>query len=208
MGRRDGPRRDDLPATAAAMLVRATAVRPDLVDAALASEAVRRLIADYPEIYTEAGIRRSPIVRAEFEHATVIGHPGEALAIGLRKNWGGFLGFRPLRDEDPVDPRFVLYVFKSGNPYNRRVLQRRTMKSRLPRAYRRWVNEAYRNPRRNFLAQLPADAAEAIRCALGLDPIRFWRAARGVIELDRPEPAVQSTLFDDPGASIVSRWRK
>ena len=116
MRRRDGPSRDRLPATAVEMLVRSVAARPELVEAALANEAVRGLLAEFPGIYTEAGLRRSPIVRAEFEHATVIGHPGEAVAIGLRKNWGGFRGFRPLRPDDPVDARFVLFVFKDGSP--------------------------------------------------------------------------------------------
>ena len=77
MGRRDGPRPDGLPAMAVERLVRAVDVRPELAEAALANEAIRGLIASYPEIYIEAGLRRSPIVRAEFEHATVIGHPGE-----------------------------------------------------------------------------------------------------------------------------------
>ena len=208
MRRRDGPRRDDLPDAAAEALVRATAARPELAEAALANHAVRDLIAGLPGIYSEAGLRRSPIVRAEFEHATVIGHPGEALAIGLRKNWGGFRGFRPLRPDDPVDARDVLYVFKVGCPYNRRVLQRKTMKRRLPKAFRRWVNEAYRSPRRDFLARLPEDAAAAIREALALDPIGFWRAARGTLDLRLPAPAVQPTLFDEPGEPIAPRWRK
>jgi hypothetical protein len=204
---RDRPKRDDLPDAAAEALVRATAARPELAEAALANHAVRDLIAGRPGIYTEAGLRRSPIVRAEIEHATVIGHPGEALAIGLRKNWGGFRGFRPLRPDDPVDARHVLYVFKGGRPYNRRVLQRKSMKRRLPKALRRWVNEAYRSPRREFLARLPA-AAAAIRRALSLDPIGFWRAARGTLDLRLPAPAVQPMLFDDPGEAIAPRWRK
>jgi len=208
MRRRDGPSRDRLPAAAVEMLVRSVAARPELVEAALANEAVRGLLAEFPGIYTEAGLRRSPIVRAEFEHATVIGHPGEAVAIGLSKNWGGFRGFRPLRPDDPVDARFVLFVFKDGSPYNRRVLQRKALKRRLPKAYRRWVNEAYRSPRRDFLARLPEDAAAAIRRALSLDPIGFWRAARGTIDLELPAPAVQPTLFDGPGEAIAPRWRK
>jgi hypothetical protein len=208
MKQRDGPRRDQLPAAAAEMLVRATAARPELADAALANDAVRDLIARFPGIYTEAGIRRSPIVRAEFEHATVIGHPGESLAIGLGKNWGGFRGFRPLRPDDPVDARHVLFVFRDSSPYNRRVVQRKSLKRRLPRPYRRWVNEAYRSSRRDFLARLPEDAAIAIRRALALDPIGFWRAARGTIALDLPAPAVQPNLFDDPAEAIAPRWRK
>ena len=111
MRRRDDPSRDRLPAAAVEMLVRSVAARPELVEAALANEAVRGLLAEFPGIYSEAGLRRSPIVRAEFEHATVIGHPGESMAIGLRKNWGGFRGFRPLRPDDPVDARFVLFVY-------------------------------------------------------------------------------------------------
>jgi hypothetical protein len=205
---RDRPKRDDLPDAAAEALVRATAARPELDEAALANQAVRDLIAVHPGIYTEASLRRSPIVRAEFEHATVIGHPGEALAIGLRKNWGGFRSFRPLRPDDPVDARHVLYVFKGDCPYNRRVLQRKALKRRIPKAFRRWVNEAYRNPRRDFLAKLPEDAAAAIRKGLSLDPIGFWRAARGTLHLDLSSPAVQPTLIDDPGEAIAPRWRK
>lgn len=199
MSQRDGPRRDRLPRAAVEMLVRSTAARPELTEAALANEAIRRLIAEHPGLYTEAGLRRSPIVRAAFEHATVIGHPGEALAIGLSKNWGGFLGFRPLRTWDPVDGRHVLYVFRESSAYNRRVEQRKLMKQRLPRPFRRWVNEAYRNSRRDFLSRLPAGAAAAFRRALALGPVGFWRAARGTVELGLPAPAAQRDLFDDPG---------
>jgi hypothetical protein len=63
---------------AAAMLVRVMAARPELAAAALANECVRGLLANFPRICTEAGLRASPIAQAEFEHATVIGHPGEA----------------------------------------------------------------------------------------------------------------------------------
>jgi hypothetical protein len=192
----------------AALLVRAAAARPELAEAALANEAIRGLLAAYPDVYSQAGLRRSPIVRSEFEHATVIGHAGEGLAIGLRKSWGAFLGFRPLATFDPVAAFYVLYLFKDDSPYHRRVLQRRAMKRRLRKDLRRWVNEAYRNTRRDFLATLPEDAAAAIRKALSLDPIGFWRAARGRIDLGLPEPPVQLTLFDDARDVIAPRWRK
>jgi hypothetical protein len=206
--RNDETRRDDLPPVAAAMLVRATAARPELALAALANAVVRGLLADSPRIYSEAGLRQSPIVRAEFEHATVIGHPGEALAIGLGKHWGGFRGFRPLRPDDPVDPFYVLFVLRESNPYQRRVTQRKAMKRRLPKSLRRWVNEAYRRPRRDFLAKLPEDAAAAIRRSLGLDPVGFWRAARGTLDLGLPAPPVQLLLFADADDAIAPRWRK
>jgi hypothetical protein len=105
-------------------LVHATAARPELAEAALANACVREMMADHPGLYTEAGIRSCPPVRAEFEHATVIGHAGEGISIGLRKHWGEFLGFRPLRPGDPVHPVYVLFVMKDSSPYNRRVLQR------------------------------------------------------------------------------------
>ena len=54
---------------------------------------------------------------------------------------------------------------------------------------------------------MPA-AAAAIRRALSLDPIGFWRAARGTLDLELRAPPVQSTLFDDPGEAIAPRWRK
>jgi hypothetical protein len=191
----------------AALQIRSTAARPELAAAALANEAIKGLLADYPGMYSEAGLRQSPIVRAEFEHATVIGHAGEGLAIGLRKNWGAFLGFRPLGTCDPVDAFYVLYLFKDSSPYNRRVLQRRAMKRRLRKDLRRWVNEAYRSTRRDFLAKLPEDARAAIRKALSLDPIGFWRAARGTTDLGLPQPPVQLTLFDDAQDVIAPRWR-
>jgi hypothetical protein len=192
----------------AAMLVRATAARPVLAEAALVNEAVRGLIADYPGLYTEDSIRRSPQVRAEFAHATVIGHAGESLAIGRRKHWGAFLGFRPLRVDDPVDPRHVLYLFHDDSPYNRRVRQRKAMKRRLPKDLRRWVNAAYRSTRRDFLARLPEDAAAAIHRALHVDPVGFWRAARGTRDLGLPRPAVQLTFFGADDDGIAPRWRR
>jgi hypothetical protein len=206
--RNDEAKPDGLPPMAAAMLVRSLVARPELAEAALANEAERGLLADFPRIYTEAGLRRSPIVRAEFEHATVIGHPGEALTIGLRKHWGAFRGFRPLRVDDPVDPFYVLFVLHDSNPYQRRVMQRKAMKRRLPKDLRRWVNQAYRRPRRDFLAKLPEDAAAAIRRALGLDPVGFWRAARGTLDLGLPSAPVQLLLFADADDAIAPRWRK
>jgi hypothetical protein len=195
-------------ALSAGMLVRATAARPELAEAALANESIQGILADYSDLYSEDGIRRSPQVRAEFEYATVIAHAGEALSIGLRKNWGAFLGFRPLRPDDPVDPFYVLFIFKEGSPYNRRVLQRKGMKRRLPKALRRWVNVAYRSTRRDFLACLPEEAAAAIRQSLRLDPVGFWRAARGSLDLNLPAPPVQLTLFANPEDAIAPRWRK
>jgi hypothetical protein len=193
---------------AAAMLVRSAAACPELAEAALANESVRWLIAEYPHVYTEAGIRRSPQVRAEFESATVIGHAGESLAIGQRKHWGAFLGFFPLRADDPVDPFYVLYIFKDGSAYNRRVLQRKAMKRRLPKPLRKWVNEAYRSTRRDFLARLPQDATEAIRRALRVDAVGFWRAARGKLDLALPKPQVQLSLFGEAGNGIAPRWTR
>jgi hypothetical protein len=195
-------------AMSAGMLVRAAAARPELAEAALANASIQGMLEDYPHLYSVSGIRRSPQVRAEFEYATVIGHAGESLAIGLRKNWGEFLGFRPLRPDDPVDPFYVLYIFKEGSPYNRRVIQRKSMKRRLPKPYRRWVNTAYRSTRRDFLASLPDDAAAVIRRTLRLDPIHFWRAAKGSLDLGLPSPAVQLTFFADPEDAIAPRWRR
>ena len=203
----DGPRRDGLPDAAAAMLVRASVARPELASTALANEAVRGLLADFPGIYTEAGLRqpaRAGGVRARHGHRPCRRGAGDRPAEAL----GQFLGFRPLRPDDPVDPFYVLYVFESDCPYNRRVRQRKSMKRRLAKAYRRWVNEAYRSTRRDFLAKLPEGAAAAIRKALGLDPIGFWRTAKGTLDLHLPAPPVQLTMFDGPEDAIAPRWRK
>ena len=72
---------------------------------------------------------------------------------------------------------------------------------------RKWVNEAYRNSRRDFLARLPEDAATAIARSLKLDPIAFWRTARGKLDLRLPAPPVQMTFFADMDDAIIPRWR-
>jgi hypothetical protein len=48
MKQRDDPRRDRLPAGAVEALVRSTAARPELAEAALANETVRDLMARHP----------------------------------------------------------------------------------------------------------------------------------------------------------------
>lgn len=169
-----------------------------LAQAALANAAIRSYLNDPHNagIWTVEGVIRHPTVRVVFEHAEVIGGPGESIAAAWHNNFGRFLGIEPLRSEDPVHPRQILFVYKASSPYNRRVEQRRALKRLLGRRYRSLVTKAYRSTKKDFLKyDLTPDAAKAISRRLRLDPGRFWRAAKGREFLDLPPPPRQLLLF-------------
>ncbi len=167
-------------------------------DAALANLDVREFLAD-PElgrVWTEEALRRCPVCRNEWEYVTVIATTGEAHAAARHKNWGRFLGVRPLARDDPVHPYRILYCYTAASPYNRRVEQRRALKRILGRGYRPLVTRASRSTKRDFLKGLTPDQTRVIRLCFRIDPGRFWRAAKGREFLDLPRPPRQLTLFD------------
>ncbi len=132
--------------------------------------------AAYPGIYSEAGLRRARRPR-RVRARPVIGHAGEGLAIGLRKNWGrSWASGRSACD--PVDAFHVLYIFKDHSPYNRRVLQRRAMKRRLPRTCAAGSTRHTATPAATSWRSCPRMPLRR-SARLSLDPIGFWRAARG-----------------------------
>jgi hypothetical protein len=181
-------------------LDRVARIARSLIDAALANRVIQGYLRDLtpPRLWTVEGVRRNPTCRVEWEHVTVIGGIGEALAASLHKRWGEFLGVLPLRPDDPVHWCRILYVYKGTCPYNRRVEQRKALKRLLGRNWRKLVTLAARSCKRDFLSRHLTEAgAHAIRRRLRLDPARFWRAARGKEFLDLPRPPRQLLLFPD-----------
>lgn len=171
-----------------------------LIDAALANRDIQTFLRDLtpPRLWTVAGVRRNPTCRVEWEHVTVIGGVGEALAAARHKNWGEFLGVQPLKPDDPVHWCRILYLYKETSPYNRCMEQRKTLKRILGRKHRTLVTLAARSTKRDFLGRYLTEAgAYVIRRRLRLDPGQFWRAARGKDFLDLPRPAQQLVLFPD-----------
>jgi hypothetical protein len=176
-------------------LVRETCAREDLVRAMCDNASVRRLCRELPKLYRPESLVLCPIVRVEFEWATIISHPGEGLENGLRKNWGRFLGFEPLRPTDEVHPYRMLYLYKPGNQYNERLVQRAMLKRRLPKHLRKHVNAALRDTQKDFVSRLPAEAEAVIGTRLKMTAVEFWRTCKGKVMLPRPTPARQLELF-------------
>lgn len=169
-----------------------------LVDAALANEHIQEYIADptEPRLWSTESVTRNPTVHLEWEHASVFAGLGDGLAAAKHKNFGEFLGVRPLQPDDPVHWSRVLFRYKSTSPYNRRIEQRRAMKRILGRKARKLVGQANGETKTRFLATLRPEDAETIRRRLRVDPGRFWRASNGREFLDTIEkPMVQPTLF-------------
>jgi hypothetical protein len=65
-----------------------------LIDAALANRDIQGYLRNLtpPRLWTVEGVRRNPTCRVEWEHVTVTGGIGEALAASRHKSWGEFLG--------------------------------------------------------------------------------------------------------------------
>jgi len=172
-----------------------------LIQSALANRDIQGYLNDPtpPRLWTVESVRRNPTCRVEWEHATVIGGIGVSLAAAKHKNWGQFLGISPLASNDPVHWCRILYVYRSTSPYNRRVEQRHALKRLLGKQHRKLVMQASRNTKQDFLDRyLTEAAAQVIKRRFGLDPGRFWRAAKGRELLDLPAAPRQLTLFDDP----------
>jgi hypothetical protein len=178
-----------------------SAVIPDrhtLATAALANLDIQSFLADpkLGRIWTEEAIRRTPTCRNEWEYVTVIATTGEARSAAKNKNWGKFLGVFPLATNDPVHAYRIVYIYKPTSPYNRRVEQRKHLKRILGKKHRPLVTKASRSTKRDFLRTLTLDDTRVIKLRLGLDPGRFWRAAKGREFIDLPTPPRQLTLFD------------
>ncbi|MCA9123946.1 MAG: hypothetical protein H6822_20480 [Planctomycetaceae bacterium] len=171
-----------------------------LIDAALANHHIKQFIADPSLPYTEQSQRQSPTVRIEYEQAMAIGGIGECLHATRNKSWGDGPYIHPLAPDDPVDPMFILYVFKPNSHYHRRFEQRRRMKELLGRDYRKLVERAkyHRHTKKMFLESLTESEAYAIRRVFHVEPGEFWRAARGRTWLSLPPRQMQLAFpFED-----------
>lgn len=174
-----------------------------LVDAALANYCIQKLIESAQLPFTEESERRDPTCRIEYEEAFAIGGIGECLHATRNKNWGDGPYIHPLRPDDPVDPMYILYVFRESSLYNRRFQQRQRMKELLGRRYRSLVQKAkyHRHTKKMFLESLTDEQAWAIRRILDVDPGTFWQACRGKRFLDLPKRPVQLLLDFDADES-------
>lgn len=160
-----------------------------LVDACLANARVRACIADESLPYfTEEIVRRSPIVRVEYEQAIAIADIGSALSATHTKHWGDGPQILPLQPDDWFYPERVTYIYRENSLYNRRFEQRQRMKELLGREHRPLVERAKyrRHTKAMFLNALTKREAEAIRSRLKTEPEIFWRAARGKVFIELP----------------------
>lgn len=152
-----------------------------LVAAALRNHCVQRLIADPTVPMTLESQRVSPTVWVDFDQAIAIGDMGSCLSATRNKHWGEGPRILPLEPDDPVDPMFVLYLYKDTSRYNRRFEQRRQMKALLG-PHRRLVSQAKGKftTKEIFLRDITTEEVAAIHNSLGLTPGEFWRAANGL----------------------------
>lgn len=150
-----------------------------LVDACLANECMQHHIADddLPTI-TEESVRRSPIVRVEFEQAIAIGDIGSTLAATKNKHWGDGPQILPLEPDDWFYAKFVTYQYRPNSLYNRRFEQRRRLKELLGRRWRPLVERAKQRTKTIFLRDLTRAEAQAIRRILDTEPGAFWSGQR------------------------------
>lgn len=169
-----------------------------LLDAALNNENVQAEMMDLNPWHgmgrlTPDHIRRYTPVRHEYEHAYAICGVGEGIAACEKKpTFGRFIGVLPLEKNDPYSRTNVLYVYKESSPYNQRVEQRRWMKKRLGREWRKLVRAATSRTKTRFLKEYDtAETRDVIRAAFAIDLGEFWRCAKGK-KLDQHK----GTLFE------------
>lgn len=178
---------------------RALRIARVLVEACLANACIQEYVAadDLP-FYTTEAMRKSPIVRVEFEQAIAIGDMGSCLAATKSKHWGDGPWIAPLEPDDEFYPTRITYIYRDDSLYNRRFQQRKRMKELLGKRWRRLVTEAKQRTKKLFLEHLSKEEAAAIRRCLNVGPGEFWRAASGSRFLSLPPRMVQQALqFDD-----------
>lgn len=163
-----------------------------LIDACLTNECVQEYIAN-PAIpfFTEEAIRISPIVRVEYEQAIAFGGIGETLDATRSKSWGDGPFILPLQPDDWFYAERITYRYRENSLYNRRFEQRRRMKELLGKRWRKLVEEAKWHTKTIFLRDLAPERAQAIRRNLQVEPVDFWRAAKGKLFLNLPTRIVQ-----------------
>lgn len=164
------------------------AIARALVNACLQNRKVQELIR--AGRLTEESIRRSPIVRVEFDQAIAIGGIGETLDATKSKYWGDGPWIMPLEAVDDFLPDRITFLYRENSLYNRRFNQRIRMKELLG-TNRKLVGNAKYWTKEMFLRHLTADQANAIRRCVGVEPGVFWRAVQGKVFLDLPRREIQ-----------------
>jgi hypothetical protein len=152
---------------------------PRFVDAALLNVAIQEFQQhpQFRELWTEQGIRANPPMRVEFEHAVVLGCIHDAGDIAKSKNWGKLIALEPLRPDDSLYPRNITYILKETSRLRMRWEFRDTFKNVLGDK-RGLVNEAMRDGKRSFEAELRVADSRIIRDRLGVSPGQFWQMVR------------------------------
>lgn len=152
---------------------------PRFVDAALSNVAIQEFQQDsqFRELWTEETIRADPPMRVEFEHAVVLGCIHDAGDIAKSKHWGMIVALEPLQPDDLLYPRNITYILKATSKLRMRWEFRDTFKNVLGDR-RGLVNDAMRNGKRSFVAELSATDARTIRDRLDVAPEQFWQMVR------------------------------
>lgn len=176
---------------------KAAAYAEILTRACLANRRVRELIADGE--YSEQQMRRSPVVRVEFDEAIAWGGIGETLYATRNKHWGHGPYILPIEPDDVFYTHRITYAYKPESRYNRRFEQRQRMKELLGKSYRSLVERAKykRHTLGIFEDSLTADERRVIERIFGVTPQVFRQAARGTKFLDLPPRMIQLELFDE-----------
>ncbi|NQV28313.1 MAG: hypothetical protein HQ518_28505 [Rhodopirellula sp.] len=164
----------------------------------MANECMQHYLADdgLPFI-TEESIRRSPVVRVEFEQAIAISDIGSALSATRNKHWGQGPQILPLKPDDWFYAKFVSYQYRTNSLYNIRFEQRMRLKELLGRRWRPLVEQAKRLTKTIFLRDLTKAQASAIQRILEMEPGEFWRAARGRKLVHLPPRLIQQEFDFD-----------
>lgn len=124
-------------------------------------------------------MRRSPIVRIEYEQAIAIGDIGSTLSATRSKHWGDGPQILPLQPDDWFHADRITYCYREESTYNRRFLQRQRLKELLGKRWRPLVERAKRDTKTLFLRDLTTEEARAIQRILEIDSGEFWRIAKG-----------------------------
>ena len=152
---------------------------PRFVEAALSNVAIHEFQQDsqFRELWTAEKIRANPPMRVEFEHAVVLGCIHDAGDVAKSKNWGTIVALEPLRPDDWLYPRNITYTLKATSKLRMRWEFRDTFKNVLGDR-RGLVNDAMRNGKQAFVAELSAADARTIRDRLDVLPEQFWQMVR------------------------------
>jgi hypothetical protein len=152
---------------------------PHFIDAALSNVALQEFQQNprFRKLWTEDKIRANPPMRVEFEHAIVLGCIHDAGDIAKSKNWGKLVALKPLQPDDSLYPCNITYMLKATSKLRMRWEFRDTFKNVLGDK-RGLVNDAMRNGKQSFVAELSGADARTLRDRLDISADQFWQIVR------------------------------